>query len=102
MTASSADFRPALHTFMISRPTDHKYLYDQKLQNTATNKERGKGGGGKNLPSWETTAESICLPLFHIFSKSMNDSGVPSDWKRANVSVILKKDLSKIHVIIDQ
>ena len=39
----------------------------------------------------------IALPLAIIFSKSLNETQIPSDWKRANVVPIFKKgDKSKV------
>ena len=36
-------------------------------------------------------ASSICVPLFYIFRKSLQNGHIPSDWKCANVTPIFKK-----------
>ena len=36
-------------------------------------------------------ADLLSLPLLHIFKKSLESSIVPSDWKKANVTAIIKK-----------
>ena len=37
-------------------------------------------------------AEVLSEPLFYIFRKSLDTGQVPTDWKRANVTAIYKKD----------
>ena len=37
------------------------------------------------------TASSVCIPLFLIFRKSLQDSVLPKLWKCANVTPIFKK-----------
>ena len=37
------------------------------------------------------TADTVCVPLEHIFKLSMSESLIPLDWKRANVTPIFKK-----------
>ena len=37
------------------------------------------------------TGNEIAYPLLLLFSKSLNESTVPQEWKRANVTPIFKK-----------
>ena len=41
------------------------------------------------------TADTLCVPLYIIYSKSLEEGCVPSHWKQANVSPIYKKSGSK-------
>jgi hypothetical protein len=47
-------------------------------------------------------ADSLALPLCHIFYTSFKDSKLPSSWKIANVLPIHKKDARPTKTITDQ
>ena len=61
----------------------------KKLQNLKPGKSPGPD-------SWhpfflKSIADQICMPLSMIFQKSLNESIVPEDWRKAHVTAIFKK-----------
>ena len=52
---------------------------------------KASGPDGINPLFLANTAESIALPVFIIFSKSLSEGKIPNEWRQANVSPIFKK-----------
>ena len=46
------------------------------------------------------TSASLSVPLSIIYNHSFNTDIVPNDWKKTNVSAVLKKEINKIQVTI--
>lgn len=51
-----------------------------------------KGSGPDGLPPlfFKHTADSISIPLFHIFNRSLREGYVPRVWKAANITPVFK------------
>ena len=52
---------------------------------------KASGPDGINPLFLANTAESIALPIFLIFKKSLSEGKIPNEWRQANVSPIFKK-----------
>ena len=46
--------------------------------------------------------KGVRRPLLNIFSWSLEETVIPQEWKRANVTAIFKKEQNWIQRIIDQ
>ena len=53
--------------------------------------DKAPGAGGIYAVALREVAEEICQPLSVLFDRSLVDTEVPMDWKKANVTPIFKK-----------
>jgi len=64
-------------------------LVNKKLVGLVANKAPGVDELVSNV--FFNTADSINLPLYLTFQRSLNSGEIPADWKKANICAIFKK-----------
>jgi len=70
-----------------------------KLSKLKANKAPGMDGIVPRL--LVENADILNLPLLYMYKKSMDSGRVPNDWKKANVTAILKRWINHHHVFTD-
>jgi hypothetical protein len=69
------------------------YITEERIQKAVDKMKQNKAAGEDGLVSTfvKGSIEGVKKPLLKIFRRSLEETGIPDEWKRANVTAIFKK-----------
>ena len=78
-------------------------ITEERIQKAVDKVKHNKAAGEDSLVSTyvKGSLKGVKRPLINIFRRSLEETVIPQEWKRANVTAIFKKEQNGIQRIID-